>query len=330
MPRSPIIYGVMAHCVFLLLLTSVLSWLSIAYESAWLAMVVDYLSQWVIFSGYGAAGAYIIASDTALTHWRQAWQLPVMRVWMVGMAVIVVCYVLVLSPSLRLNVGYVITGVALTFWLMRRFGNVAQAWADAGVVYVAAFMTIAGLCLSFPGLAIFAPFVVPLCWANFAAHSYRALSDTTPSRTLSAHWMALALIVWLLGLVLVGALIALPDIRDMAQATILPYVQRSLIHTGAWALILAVINQAVAEMRRQNQRITGLLPYWCVLFGTLGYHLALGVMGVVQIYFGLLDVVPQQADMLLQPLHLLAIIAHTGLTFGFLFYAMGFYARRLR
>jgi hypothetical protein len=96
-------------------------------------------------------------------------------------------------------------------------------------------------------------------------------------------------------------------------------------------MALGVINQGTAELRGQNRRITGLMPFWLVAFGVLGGALALSGVGIVQVFTermsstGYLDV-----QNLVIPLYTGWVVGLVSLALGVLIYALGFRARRLR
>jgi hypothetical protein len=233
-------------------------------------------------------------------------RLPVIQVWAVGLGVSALCSLWILlsgefaprllAAGLRLNVGYALGAVALGFWLMHRFSNVTPAWADTGIYSVAGLVTLAGVWVSLPPLyPLGAPdwartvgsigvVVVPILYLIFAAHSYRALSDRNGTYTLAGHWFSLGVLLFLLGPGLLGALNAAPGVAQWTAGTRLTDLQNTLAAFAVLALCLGVVNQAAAELRGHNRRVTGLTPFWLVAFGILGGGLALGGAGVVQTF----------------------------------------------
>ncbi|MBC7811219.1 MAG: hypothetical protein H7175_08735, partial [Burkholderiales bacterium] len=205
---------------------------------------------------------------------------PMVTVWAAGMALSALCTLVGMLPVNDIaqervltalavygsfNIAYPLAAVALGFWLMRRFSNVPQMWADMGVYNVSALMALAGGLLtaamivapgvpSWPGnVALFAaPFAVLV----FAAHSYRALADRNPTFTLAAHWFALAVILFLLGTGVVAVLNAVPALRQWTIGTRLSDLQTTLQAWAIMAVILGAVNQAAAELRGQNRRVT--------------------------------------------------------------------------
>lgn len=299
-------------------------------------------------------GQAVVLALTLYAIWKTplAWP-PVLLAWMTGMALLVLCtaagliptddYVLdrllrMLSVNARLNVAYVVSAVALGFWLLTRFSNAPQMWANEGLYTTAGLLAVAGALASlaplYPlggseALGSAAVFIIPLAYGIYLAHSYRGLSDRNPTRTLAAHWFGLAILLLFLSVGVLGALQSLPGVAQWTLGTRLTDLQSTLTALGAAAMLLGVVNQASAELRGQNMRITGLLPFWMVAFGVLGGGAALGAAGVTQVYlerivtFGYLE-----TQMLLTPLYALWIAATLLMALGLLVYLLGFWARR--
>jgi nitric oxide reductase subunit B len=292
--------------------------------------------------------AGVVTATTFLT--------PPLLVWMVGMGLVCLGGLLglflpadawthtlltALASGLRINIAYPLAGVALLFWLMHRFSNVTPRWAERGVYTCGGLAALAGLLvtmssaytlasspiLSFVGSV--SMIVVPIMYGIIAAHSYRAFSDRNPTATLAAHWSALAVVLYGLGLGLIGGLLAHEGLHLHAAGTRLIDLQTALTLMGSVALVLAVINQVGAELRGKNRRVTGLMPFWLVAGGVLGGGLALGAAGIVQVYlervlsFGYLD-----TQNLLVPLYALWLLGGLATAGGLLTFALGFWARR--
>jgi nitric oxide reductase subunit B len=121
----------------------------------------------------------------------------------------------------------------------------------------------------------------------------------------------------------------LAGIRDFTTGTRLSDLQTTLMQFAVVALLLGVFNQAAAELRGQNRRITGLMPFWLVAFGVVGGGAGLAAAGVAQVYLErLLSVGYLETQTLLIPLYTLWFIGLILLAFGVLIYALGFWARR--
>ncbi|MGB1287785.1 MAG: hypothetical protein ACPG7F_14695, partial [Aggregatilineales bacterium] len=268
-----------------------------------------------------------------------------MRVWAVGMLIIIVTTVAMLLPgdnllwhNLRLYNGYMLCAIAIAFWLMRRFSRITAAWATMGLHNVAGLLSLAGVLLSIaPLLNSTMPFIgyltiliAPICAMIFVAHSYRALSDHNGTHTLSAHWTALFVILIFLAIGL-ATILMIPGIHHHAQHTILIDLPSTLMTHALLAISLAMLNQSIAEMRGINARITGLLPFWCISFGIAAATLSQLLIGVVQVYLiQLFDINPTVAQAALAPLSIMWTISGGFFVMGIIFYALGVMRRRLR
>lgn len=295
--------------------------------------------------------AFVLNIGLSVPRWT-----AVPLVWVSGMALHGVCIVIGLLTSgdyfrdsglaalalgLSLNVALTLAAVALGFWLMHRFSNITPGWADSGLYTVSGLLAVAGVMVSAAPLYVldsagFASTLgkigagfVPLAYMLFAAHSYRALSDRNLNRTLSAHWYALALLLLLLGNGVLGAIQTMSGIAQWTQGTRLTDLQVTLVSMAIVAVILGMINQSGAELRGQNRRITGLLPFWLVTFGVLGGALALAGAGIVQAYLErVLGVGYLETQVYLIPLYLFWIMGIFVCALGIAIYALGFWVRR--
>jgi nitric oxide reductase subunit B len=298
-----------------------------------------------------ALALFIIAIVRSVADWS-----PVPLVWTLGLSLCVLCSLIGLIPTtdyvqdrvlrtlavgLNFNVAYVLAGVALGFWLMRRFSRIAQQWADMGLYSVAGLLTLAGTLVTAASLYPFntnsltvllgniAVFAVPLAYIIFASHSYYALSNRNSTATLAAHWYALAVLLLLLSIGILGALQSAPTIQQWTLGTRLTDLQTTLTAFGIIAIIFGAINQATAEIRGLNQRITGLMPFWLVAFGLIGGGLALSAAGLVQVYLErILSIGFLETQTLLIPLYVFWILGTLAAALGILIYALGFWARR--
>jgi hypothetical protein len=240
---------------------------------------------------------------------RRARHAPLIQAWAVGMTLagagVAVSLIAPADPlhdaalgalaqGLLTGVGLPLAAVAVAFWLMHRFSNVTLGWAERGAFSAGGMVALAGALVSLPAaLPAGAPewvgtvgrvtlFAAPLLVAVFAAHAYRALTDRNASRTLTAQWVSLAVILFLLAFGLLGAAQALPGVRVLSSGTRLSDVQHTLMLFAAAAVVLGMVNQAGAEARG-GAKITGFIPFWLVTFGLLGGGLALAAAGVVQV-----------------------------------------------
>jgi hypothetical protein len=281
---------------------------------------------------------------------------PIALVWTVGMALSVVCTLTGLVPTsdylvdrvlqvlavgINLDVAYVLAAVALGYWLMHRFSDVPQGWADNSLYTVAGLLSIAGVLVSLPEFYILgapewvrilgniALLVVPILYLIVAAHSYKALSNRNPTVTLAAHWYALGLLLLLIGAGLLGGLQAAPGIRQWTAGTRLSDLQTTLTTFAIVAIVLGVVNQVAAEMRGQNRRVTGLTPFWLVAFGIVGGAAVLGCAGVVQTYLERIAGIGYlETQTLLIPLYMLWLLAWLAIALGIGIYTLTLWLRR--
>lgn len=278
---------------------------------------------------------------------------PMVSVWSAGLLLSALCALLGLLPpsdyvadrllrtlavGLNSHVAYVVSGVALAFWCMRRFSNISPLWAEWGLYTTCGLLALAGARVAIAPLYPFGAegpllsavlLLVPLAVAIFAGHSYRALSDRNGTATLSAHWTALGVLCLIIGVGVVGFFISWPTVQPYIQGTRLSDWQMSLTLYGVAAFLLATNNQASAELRGHNQRVTGLVPFWLVSFGLLIGGGGLLAAGVAQVYMerylsvGYLDT--QRA---ITPLYLIWIGGWLSVHVGVGIYALGWRARR--
>ncbi|HEX2905931.1 MAG TPA: hypothetical protein VHO69_03680 [Phototrophicaceae bacterium] len=283
---------------------------------------------------------------------------PVIHLWLLGLGISAAGMLLGLLPpanevqvyllpalitNLQFNVAYPLAAVALGFWLMHRFSNITPDWANRSLYSVAAFIVLAGTLVSLAPLAALstpdwveivsncALFIIPVaCWM-VAAHSYRALSDRNATHTLAAHWFSLALLLLLLGPGFLGALQTPFVVSRWTLGTRLTAIQHTLTAWMPIALSLGVINQAAAEMRGRNWRVTGLIPFWLVSFGIIGLGLAESGAGLVQTYLERIVGLPfAEVQRLLTPLDTLAAVGWLSVILGIAIYTLTLWLRRPR
>lgn len=273
-------------------------------------------------------------------------------VWLVGMSLGVVCAVTGMVPPIDYvqdrvlralavggawNVAYMLAAVALGYWLIRRFSDVPQVWADTGLLTVAGLLAIAGTIISLAPLSIMNDAVISIgaviaviFYLIYAAHSYKPLSTRNATHTLAAHWYTLAVLLVLIGMAAFGVIQVFGDVSRWTMGTRLTDTQHTLTAFALTAIILGTINQAGAELRGHNWRITGLMPFWLVTFGVICSGLVLAAAGVVQVYLErILGVGYLETQMLLTPLYVLWVVFALAIWLGLIIYALGFRARRI-
>jgi nitric oxide reductase subunit B len=278
---------------------------------------------------------------------------PVVLVWSIGLWLSAACTFIVLRTTtdylhdaalralmggLNQNVAYVLATVALGYWLMHRFSNVTLSWVEPSLLSAAGLLALAGTLLTLASLypldtegwpGTLAAVSAPAIYLVFAAHSYRALSDRNPTATLAAHWYALGLVLFLSGPGLLGGVLALPAVRQWTAGTRLAGLQATLTLFACLAVVMGVINQVAAELHGVNGRVTGLMPFWLVAFGTIGGASALAGAGVGQVYMErVLGVGYLETQALLVPLYAGWIFGLVVAALGVALYALGFWYRR--
>lgn len=199
------------------------------------------------------------------------------RVWLVGLVLVIAAMIVEWIPTisewgdvLRFSLGYPLLLLSCAFWMMSRISDMAHGWVREGLLIMAGLVAAVGI------VALFLPgwigrIIGFLIYGMVAARAHRALSRHNPASTLASHWVALAvLLFW-------GAGFAFRDSPFSEPLTLKAY----LMTFACAAAILGTINQGVAEMRRVNRRVTGLIPFWCFSLGVMGSAYALSVAGLL-------------------------------------------------
>ncbi|MCA0454165.1 MAG: hypothetical protein LCI00_09350 [Chloroflexi bacterium] len=243
------------------------------------------------------------------------------------------------SVGLQLYTGFPLMALALGYWLMHRFSDLTFAWLDHDIYIAEGLALLAGVALTFgslqntvewtrtTGLGSIAVVIAPLLYLLIVVRCYTALTRRNGSRTLSAHWFTLSLVLFFLAFGLLGAVKFAPAIQPYAIGTRLTDLHITLAQLAAVVMGLGLVNQATAELRGQNWRITGLTPFWLVSAGALGGGLALGAAGVVQVYLErLLMVGYLDTQNLLTPLYSGWVLGLLVFLLGVVLYALGFWS----
>lgn len=283
-----------------------------------------------------------------------ALRVPTLQIWCAGLVVSIIAILIgLITPAdfgqdrvlrglavgLNIYIAYPLMAVALGYWLMHRFSDLTPDWLDHDIYIAGGLVLLAGvlviLSTLFPapqwitGIGGLALGLVPILYAMIVARCYPALTRRNPTHTLAAHWFTFSLLLYLLTFGLLAAVQAAPAVREYTQGTRLSDLQTTLTLLAAVMMGLGAINQATAEMRGRNWRVTGLTPFWLVVLGVLGTALALGAAGVVQVYLErLLSIGYLDTQTLLIPLYTGWALALLVLLLGIVVYALGFWARR--
>jgi|GEM_PF-6547158 len=258
----------------------------------------------------------LLAIFTILTL-ISAYKSPFTQIWGIGMVIFVgaeIMHVLEiphLHQQLTYTLAYPLMTLAIGFWLITRFSNMAYGWVKDGLYILAVLVSVAGILLIFlPGWGTNS--LAFIIYGMIAARSYRALTRHNDGQTLAAHWYAFSVIVLWIGILPIGF-----GAMDLAAF---------LMTFAALSMILAGVNQSVAEMRSINRRITGLLPFWCIVFGViaLGY-----VLSVDSILSGIVLDEPA-LEPIATPMNQIVQVSQVSIFLGMIFYALGFWARRIK
>lgn len=269
---------------------------------------------------------------------------PFLRVWQVGMMLTIGSLLSqfvvhgdwqAVVALFRIYVGYGICGVSIMFWLMTHWSNVRVLWARDGVYIVASLIGLSGLLISLarlglhPGLGVLSAFMIPICYMIFAGHHYRALKDRTHDQSLSAHWIAIAVLFWMAGGGFLGTLSTQGNLPLWIGDTQLASAQIGWMMWGILAIILSLVNYQAATLRGENRRVTGYMPLWLITFGHGLALLVQSCMGVVEIYLSrIVGIDPAHVTVLLLPMQLVWMICLLAVAIGIGIYALGYWKRR--
>ena len=267
-----------------------------------------------------------------------------LRGWQIGLLLIVISLVaahllegraLDAVRSFQIQVAYPIAGLSVMFWLMRRYSQVEEEWAEDGLRIAALLVFLAGSLISLGRLglptliSLGATPLIPLGYIILAGHSYRALSSRNENASLAPHWIALATLFWLVGGGFLGALSSQPAIGEAMRGTDLAQAQDWLAGWVLIAIVLAFVNEGASSLRGDNRRVTGYVPLWLIAFGAGLAAITQASRGVAQI--DLRDVAAVEASAmseLLLPLTVIWIICLFAVAAGIATYTLGFWLRR--
>ena len=252
------------------------------------------------------------------------WQV-IQGIWIVGL----VAYFL--ARTIRLPAASLLTltpaAASLGFWLMVRYSTITRLWVDLAVKVVTGWLVCAGFILvidtstwvDFP--AYLAAGFVLLAYVVFAAHIHKALINPNGTQTLAAYWHAAAVIFWLIGGGVFGAALTVPNVANFVHGTRLTEFPVIISEFAVIALGLGLVNQIMADLRDENRRVTGLLPYWCLVGGWLLSLLAEFSYELILLH-----------DPLLSPdgVRDFQAFALTIALVGAIIFALGIYARRIK
>ncbi|GAB4512258.1 MAG: hypothetical protein OHK0046_11530 [Anaerolineae bacterium] len=296
-------------------------------------------AAWVVWSGFQVVRGDLLSDGQVVfsvlmlalvIRSRESVFIPVWGVGMAGVIVFTAAHLAVPESTpitnITLHTALPIATLAPYTWLMRRISQITLGWVRQGVRVLAVMLGFSGLLISVGDSGIPGMIVIFLSYLNLMGHSYRALHDRNTNKTLAGHWLALGLVLLLFGGGLIGVLGAYPWLDITA---FLP-LQAHLMRLAMMAVMVGMVNQVVAELREENRRITGLLPFWCVATGMICAALAAGGAALVSYYaVNVFNIDATTAYSALRPLLQLQMAAQGVVMAGLVMYALGFAARRL-
>ncbi len=247
----------------------------------------------------------------------------------------------VIALTLRdtLGIGWMV--IALSLWTIHRFSTLTPGWVNTAsysvggiwaiTAYFLAVQPMLPLGVALPIPAVIGVIMLPIAAIIIASHLYLGLSNRSEARTLSPHWISLTALLIVIGVGGLGALNAVPEINLAIAGTRLTDLSRTLIAFAFASALLGVTNQVMAELRRENRRVTGLAPFWLISGGVLIGSLGLAGAGIVQVYLErILSIGYLETQALIVPLYTVWVIGWIAAAVGIVFYALGIWARRIR
>ncbi len=229
--------------------------------------------------------------------------------------------------AIQLQVAFALAMLSIVYWLLRCFSRVEPGWARASLRTCSVLQVLGGgfICagrLALPApIALAAGALVLLSFVIIAAHWYRAISRRVDNATLSPHWLALATLLWLVN-GLLGAVSMQPGLQAILRGNELLAAQDWLAGCGLLCVLLALVNQAASDLRGDNRRITGYIPFWLCGFGAALAAICQAGRGLLQHYLR----AAATAELLL-PLSALWLVCLLAFVAGLCFFALGYLAR---
>ncbi len=239
--------------------------------------------------------------------------------------------------AFQVQVAFGLCALSVAFWLMPRITSCGNQWARRNQRTASALLILGGSLTSLgrtglPGIAgLGAASLILLSYILLASHLARPLRERSDNNSLARQWLALAIIFWLVGSGILGALGVERAFSQAMRGADPLAAQDWLVHWTLLALVLAFVNEAATSLRGDNQRVTGYAPLWLIAFGA-------GLSFVAQLCRGVARYVlrefagsaPASEPELLLPLTLVTIACLIALSAGVGAYALGFFMRRPR
>lgn len=260
----------------------------------------------------------------------------IQRVWRLGMLLAALSLPLphlidsapaAVFRAVQLQVAFALAMLSIVYWLFGCFSRVEPGWARDSLRTCSILLLLGGglVCAGRLGLpasiALMAGTVVLLCFVIIASHWVRAISRRNENATLSPHWLALATLLWLVN-GLLGALSIQPGIQAAIRGSELMAAQDWLAGCGLLCVLLALANQAASDLRGDNRRITGYIPFWLCGFGAALAAIFQAGRGLLQHYLH-----ADATDELLLPMSALWMGCLFAFTAGLYMYALGYLVR---
>ncbi len=234
------------------------------------------LPDWLLLIGLFGGRLYILSIDPLLQNDRRMFWASVI-LW--GVVHVIVS---VVDAPARAFIGLPLLSLPLIYWLMSRFSNITEQWMNLSFRVTTILMGIAGWFLTHLGESELGAFAIPICILIVASHTYRAFSDRNDNRTLTAHWVALAILLWI-GAGLLAAMVLFMSAGYWVRDTLILTVLKEWMRYATLAVILAMGNQITADIRGENRRVTGLSAYWLFAFGVIIGRLVMVYAGILQL-----------------------------------------------
>jgi len=304
-------------------------WISLALGLVFATPLVSELALSLMLS-IGALLAALLPKSNDLA------ERGIQRAWRLGMLLAALSLALpqlidfVPADALRavqLQVAYALAMMSIVYWLFACFSRAELGWARASLHTCSILLLLGGGLVCAGRLGLSAPIalalgaLVFLCFVIIASHWVRAISQRDENATLAPHWLALATLLWLVN-GLLGALSIQPGIQSAMRGTDLLAAQDWLAGCGLLCVMLALVNQTASDLRGDNRRITGYIPFWLVGFGAASAVVFQAGRGLLQHYLR----ADATAELLL-PMSALWIGCLLAFTAGLLLYALGYLAR---
>ena len=229
--------------------------------------------------------------------------------------------------SFQLQVAYALAMLSVVYWLFAGFSRVEPGWARDSRRVCSALLLLGGGFIAAGRLGLSAPIALAAgalvigCFIIIATHWVRAISRRAHNATLSPHWLSLATLLWLVN-GLLGALSMQPSLQSAMRGTELLTAQDWLAGCGLLCVLLALVNQAASDLRGDNRRVSGYMPFWLCGFGAALAAIFQAGIGLLQHYLR----AEATADLLL-PMSALWLGCLLAFAAGLIMYALGYLAR---